>query len=392
MRLAFFRSAQTSTTPMTGLSYSTGVPVSAGSTLRAHTEAFGLVGNSGNMIHRMAMIQLLEFDRNNSAQINLLRLISKLKSPSKVATFLAERYDGLVITMSNILRLKSAEPGMPELIRELNIPIYSFGAGMQDDLAKGDKSAIDPGTLDLMQALDEKAVIFGVRGEQTLEWLKSVGIRNAEALGCPSMFVYPRKIMSLQSPKTVQRVITAGHMALKKDDNGRIQKLARGMNGVYAAYVFQGETKNFTEILDEEGVYDESTQKIDTDVMERFIKSKIGENLPFSEYYSFNEVTAWRAVSSRFDAYVGDRIHGGVAAMQAGVPSLVLHNDARVRELAEFHGIPSCSLNEFSEMGALEAVRKFLSNDALTLFKKTYEVRLQAFNAALHKASLRRVS
>ncbi|MBB3149758.1 hypothetical protein FHS21_006212 [Phyllobacterium trifolii] len=387
-RLLFFRPAQANVCPTPAISYQIGVPVSSGSTLRDHVAAFDLVGNSGNMIHRMAMVQMLRFDRQNSSQVNLFRLMKKLGSIDRVAQIINDKFDGIVITMSNFLRRKASEPGMAELLTKLDCSIYCVGAGLQDELPLGDISVLEPDLADLMRVLNQKAVLFGVRGHKTLEWLHSVGIDRATAIGCPSMFVYPRNIMSLRPPKQIENIISAGHMVLSKKPDSRSHKLMRALNGVRTAYVFQGEHKNFLEILDTPNVYNEATQTLNADVINEYISNKCAIEPPFSEYYSFNEVSAWRQACLRFDAYAGDRIHGGVAAMQAGVPALILYDDARVAELASYHSLPSCTLDEFSMLGCRAALRKYLNDETLAKMKEDYALIAQRFYRTLHDAGL----
>jgi len=388
LRLAFFRPALAHTTPIVGIPYQTGIPLSNGSTLREHLYAAALVGNNGNMIHRMAMIQMLEFDRERSSQINLFRLMNSLGGPAKAADVLNTNFDGLVITMSNILRVDATEPGMAELVRALKIPVWCVGIGLQDSLPEGDHSPLKRDIVDLMHALDEKAALFGVRGNQTLKWLKSVGIRRAQALGCPSMFAYPRNILSISAPKNFKRIITAGHLSLTKNPNSKGTKLMAGLGDTRASYVFQGEHAHFKDLLDTPHLYDEARQELDASVLSEYIEKKCGITPPFNRYYSFGESSAWRQVCAQHDVYVGERIHGGVAAMQAGVPALVLHADVRVQELTKFHGIPSCSLDEFAKNGWRAAVKKHLSVSGIDNFQARYQEVLANFEAAMAHAGL----
>ncbi|WP_332813507.1 polysaccharide pyruvyl transferase family protein [Ramlibacter sp.] len=388
MRLAFYRAAQAVHLPATPLPFQSGVPVSCGSTLRDHLAADALVGNSGNMIHRMAMIQMLRFDRARSSQIHLLRTIAQAGGPRPTAEMLNASFDGLVITMSNVLRVGATEPGIAELLRDLSIPIYCFGVGLQDDLPLGDASSLSTDILELVQVLDQKAVIFGVRGDKTRAWLESIGIRNAIALGCPSMFAYPRNVLSVRSPEQPARVITAGHMSLTSHPRSRIHRLIRGFRGMSPAYVFQGEVARYKELLDQEGLYDEATQTFSHAVMSEYLEMKLKVTVPFSRYYSFADATAWRQAYTGFDVFAGDRIHGGVAALQVGVPALILYDDARVLELASYHGIPSCSLQEFEEIGCRAALEKHLGPEAVAHFHERYLEVLEKFEAAIRGAGL----
>jgi hypothetical protein len=387
-RLAFFRQAQAITMPSNNMPFQCGVPLSNGSTIKEHLSARAIVGNTGNMIHRMAAIQTICCDRNNSSQVNLFKIIHRYGSVKKAAIILNKLFDGLVLTMSNILRKDASEPNMAELINELEIPVYCIGIGLQDNLIIGDISALKPDMIKFLKALDEKAKLFGVRGEQSLEWLKSIGIKNAQALGCPSMFAYPKNILSIETPKHTKNILSAGHISLTKNSSSRGHKLMRGFGSNKATYVFQGEIASFKNILDVYGIYDEATQTLDKHAISSYIYEKCGIKSPFNKYYSFGGATAWRQACSFYDVYIGDRIHGGVAAMQTGIPALILYDDLRVMELVSFHGIPSCSLDEFDKLGVKEVISKYLSSDAIESFKAHYAKVLTNFENSLQKSGL----
>ena len=334
------------------------------------------------------MIQMVKCDRPCSSQLNIFKMTSSLKSIDKVADLLNSNFDGLMMTMSNILRPDAEEPLIGELIRRLNIPVYCLGVGLQGSMAKGDMSVLSDSIRELLFALDERAALFGVRGEQTLEWLVSVGIKNAKAMGCPSMFAYPRNILAIQAPINLSRIMTAGHLKLAAQNSSRGHKLMRGFANFSPAYVFQGEIAQFKDLLDVQEVYDEATQTLDAAALNDIIRKKCKVTPPFSRYYSFGESSAWRQACTTYDVYVGDRIHGGVAALQVGKPALILYDDTRVQELASFRRIPSCSLDEFEKIGVKSAVSKYLSEDRIALFKTRYRRVLSNFEVECADAGL----
>lgn len=388
-RLAFYRPALAASTPESVVPFQTGVPSSNGSTLREHLEISDLVGNNGNMIHRMAMVQMLDFDRNSSAQLNIFLLIEKLQDQTAAAKLVSQHYDGFVITLSNALRENSTEFGLADFLRALTIPIWCVGLGIQDEIADGEISSLPFELLEMLQVLNEKALLFGVRGKRTEKWLRSVGLHRAKAIGCPSMFAYPRNILSIRSPYTIDKIITGGYLALNRISVNKGRKLLNGLKGIGSAgYVFQGELNQFTELMDVPHVYDEATQSLDATVISDYIEERCGLVPPFSSYYSFVDVAAWRQVCRSYDAFIGDRMHGSVAAMQVGKPALVLYSDARVKELVDFHGIPSCDLDEFSALGWRDMAAKYLSVESIKDFHAIYSESLANFELALSDSGL----
>lgn len=82
---------------------------------------------------------------------------------------------------------------------------------------------------------------------------------------------------------------------------------------------------------------------------------------------------------SRFRLFLGDRFHGAVAALQAGVPALIIRDDLSVAELTEFFGIPNLPVTDLGNIGLDELVSRQLSEESLARFKEIYRQRLAAF-------------
>jgi len=203
-RLLFFRPAQAMYRPPRSIPFSTSVPVSAGNTIAENTEVFSLIGNNGNMVHRIAMLQMLAFDRERSAQGNLIRWISQKGSVEHVAKAINKQFDGIVLTFANNLQPGITNPGMAELIERLEIDVYAFGLGLQDEYPAGARHMLTDKLLSLLEHINRKARIFAVRGYMTEAWLHSIGFDRAEALGCHSFFAYPHNVLALSAPEHLQ--------------------------------------------------------------------------------------------------------------------------------------------------------------------------------------------
>lgn len=390
MRILFFRPGASIYQPQQGIPFQVGLPPSCASSFEAHSQAFSLVGNAGNMIHRMAMIQMVECDRTRSSHVNLLKLKGAMGLDAAV-TAINDNFDAVVITLSNDLREDATDQGgLSEILDRTKIPFYCVGAGLQGDIP-ATLLSLKEDNKRLFQVINSKAALFGVRGETTRNWLHEAGLTNAVAIGCPSMFAYPRNIVALTPPRDVKRVMVAGHMteSQMRTRDGRGSVLLKGLQGYECGYVFQGESRTFLDVAKETPfAYDEATGELDEPSVSRFIERKSGIRPPFTKYYHFNEVSAWRQAAMHYDVYVGDRIHGGVASMQARIPALVLHADTRVAELTTFHGIPSCSVKDFARIGVREAVATHLSYERIGAFHVRYKTVLENFAMTVTKAGL----
>lgn len=394
MRLMFYRPASATFSSEVPLPFQVSLPVSSASNAESFGESFKLVGNPGNMVHRMAIVQTLKFDRRNSSALNVIRMLKK-SGLEKTTEAINSNYDAAIITFSNIVNPDADEPGLADIVERLDIPIYAFGVGIQVDFP-ADLTQLKPSVASLFSVLERKAKLLAVRGETTKSWLNRAGLSTPVALGCPSMFVYPRNVFSLRPPSKAERVMSAGHMGaanLKPNGNGRGRSLIAGFMGHGAApielsYVFQGEVRNYPSFKSNPFIYNEATSTLDFETVCADMQDLYGQRHPFTRFYSFNDVGAWRQASMRYDVFIGDRIHGAVAAMQAGVPALVLYDDARVKELTSYHGIPNCSVEEFAKIGYLAAIDKYLTSEAFARFRNRYVLVMKKFAETVGQAGL----
>lgn len=392
MRICFFRTGSSIYPSTNSILYQVGLPQSSSTYLSEHQKNYSLTGNRGNMVHRMGIIQSLACERSRSSQINLIRLYSHYKSLGQESAFapsIKKNFDAVVLTLSNSIRKGSSDGAMLDAIKSLDTDIIVVGLGLQRNLHNG-LSELTPAMKELLLLLNEKAKLFGVRGHHTLKWLKNNGLHNAIAIGCPSMFAYPKNIAKIRSPLNPKSFLVAGHIGktyLASQDS-RALGLMRQFSNTKSAYVFQDELETYEELMNVKGIYDEATGSVDAKVINQYIKSQSGADSPFSEYYSFNDVSAWRQMAKNYDVYIGDRIHGGVVAMQAGVPALILYADVRVAELAEYHGIPACPVNTFLRNGLAACLERYISDEAVAQFQKRYIITLKKYATKLKSVGL----
>lgn len=389
MRACFFRTAPTIYQPETALPFQVGLCQTSQTSIDAHLATFYLTGNKGNMVHRMAAIQSLQVNRNLSSQVHLPRLLTKVGA-DKFRELIGKNFDAVVITMSNALRKGPSDGLLRPVLENLpDIPLYVLGLGMQTKLASLDE--LDEDMKEVVKLLEQKAAFIGVRGHDTKRWLNENGITKAEAIGCPSMFVYPLNIAKLKAPQHPRKFMTSGYIGENFLDHreDRMRALFNAFEGKQCSYVFQMDLNKLAGLKGKDDVYNEATNELDAVEMQSAILQETGLSAPFTRYYSFNEVAAWRQCAAHHDVFIGDRIHGSVAAMQAGTPAIVLYADARVRELANYHGIPACSMKEFSEIGVDKAVSKFLNEGALLAFKLRYKDTLVKYRKTLEGSGLK---
>ncbi len=191
-----------------------GMGRSAGTRLSDALELSELVDNRGNMIHAEAPARILEFDRVRSCFISSRALIlDDHWMPEQIAAEMDKRFDLVVFSAANTIRPNFAPGSFAAVLRALRCDFVALGMGMQDALPAS-KDGMHQNLLDLLDVCNSKALLFGVRGLETERWLKAVGYGRARALGCPSLFVYPKTILRIRAsePQQLRRAVTAGYI------------------------------------------------------------------------------------------------------------------------------------------------------------------------------------
>lgn len=402
MRILFAPHQVGINTSNSGLRHKAGLPFASVSSLRdVKAELDSVSPNSGNMIHAEAAAKTFACDRSLSCFGRWPRVVGRPQAHVQEMMKRIERdFDAVVLSFANIIQTfdSATEERMQSLldsfentaiyVEQLNIPVFALGIGLQNELPP-ERSAVAPKLLRLLQAINDKGAIFGVRGETTERWLHSIGLTKAKALGCPSMFAYPRNILAIRPPAGPDGVWAAAGRLQNRGKQGERVDLLKTIGDAFAAdYVFQNDLFLLTHGHDDEAVYDDATGELNRAFILRLTRARAGFESPFRSHYFFRDPNRWRMFASMRRAYVGDRFHGGVAFMQAGKPAVILQSDARVRELTDILGIPTLPIADLTPDNVQRKVLDALSADRLAAFKTIYLKRLRAYVSACEHAGL----
>lgn len=355
-------------------------------------DSHSLTSNRGNLIHGEAPARIFNCRRRHSAFANLGTLHRIFGN--RLKEILPNHFDLIVLSAANFI---SPSRDLTRLRDALNVigdavPFMVLGAGMQGDNALAD---LHPSVQEILDIYNKRAIVFGVRGKQTEAWLHGNGFTNAQALGCPSMYVFPRSILSIDHTAAHQagpaaKILSAGYLTVKKGRHfTRGQQLAKALQGTRASYVFQDEFFGYGRLIEERGSFDDATNMGNRDQLNRLLGSAAGVPLDIENYYYFSETAAWRQVALGHDAYIGDRFHGGVAALQVGRPGIFLSHDNRVAELTDYFDLPRMTLEELISEGVGPAIRQRITEGSVAQMKTTYRLRFQRFAETLGKHGIK---
>jgi hypothetical protein len=369
-----------------GMPFSEGLPRSNSSTFSTMSRNFYLTSNKGNMLIGEGATRIFDYDRNYSCMLSVHVLYDAYKGSKEAMDMLNNNFDALVLPMANEIRPNLNHVSLLKVLEQIKIPVVVLGMGMQNEME--DLSVLEPATVELLRWIDERALVFGVRGTQTETWLKKMGFKNPTALGCPSMMLYPENILGIKAPTKKPedyRFVTAGYLQ-KKSVRGK--QLANFFAGQKCSYVFQDEIFLFKEELQGRHFFNDARGQLLQNVFEPLVNEAIGTQAPFDKYFYFDSVDAWRQCYGWHDVFIGDRFHGGVAALQVGLPTAILFKDLRVKELSEFFGVPHTSVDKACTMGIEAFMAEFMSEARIEAFLETYRTRLKNFHRHLTEAGL----
>ncbi|WP_367027402.1 polysaccharide pyruvyl transferase family protein [Methylococcus sp. ANG] len=388
-RVLFTRLPTDTRYPFEGqLPFSDSMPRPARTSLRNIETNVSLTENTGNMLIGESLGRILELDRPRSCHLNLTRLLTLGWSAERIRDEIHKHFDLVVFLMANAIRTDFDLGNLADAVSALETDFMVFGIGMQDSLAPT-LSTLPEGSQRLLHMFDKKALIFGVRGKETENWLHRVGLNRAKALGCPSLYVYPQNLLAVSPPSggSNATAIASGHLT---NPSLRSQKLISLFRDTKSHYIMQDEFLAVARACKgNEMLYNDATGRVRTELCRPIFERILGSRVPFENFWYFQNLDAWRVFCAQADFYLGDRFHGGIVAMQAGIPSLFIWNDQRARELTDFFALPNISVADLGDARAHDLVDRLLTKKAFTEFRDTYQQRLDIFVRTLGEHGIR---
>ena len=236
------------------------------------------------------------------------------------------------------------------------IPMVGLGLGAQGPIGGVDAASIPPGSWKWLRVMLERSVDgkpnVALRGEETLRVIEAQGLADGCVVtGCPSNFLNPSATLGREIARRrahpVRRIsVPAGNPFLTQ--HGLLEQSLRALvESTQGTYVCQHPIDMLRLARFEYDTIERST-------FSRF-KHYIHPELDddgflgwFRSYaHAYASVPEWMATMARHDLVIGTRIHGVMAGIQAGVPSVCLCIDARTRELCQAMAIPHADAHDF---------------------------------------------
>lgn len=301
-----------------------------------HRDVFAT--NAGNLIFSDAAHKILTTPR---AEV----FSNGIRTDPSAAGRINEEFDVFVVPLANAFRPTFERPlkRMTQLIKKLRIPVVVLGVGAQADL-KYDAARLKPMEPTVREFVTEvlnRSASIGVRGEFTEQYLKNMGFRDVEVIGCPSMFMNGETFTlekRAESLTTESRVsVNGSHSAVRSHG---LDAIIRQAHERYPHLRFVGQNLLEAQLLH----WRETSNPIGAQTSM--------PTHPSHPMYREGKVrlyvdpATWIDELRAFDFSFGSRIHGNIAALLAGVPSTVLCSDSRTLELCRYFGIPHRKISE----------------------------------------------
>ncbi|MEV0689992.1 polysaccharide pyruvyl transferase family protein [Streptomyces sp. NPDC050388] len=256
-----------------------------------------------------------------------------------------ERYDVFVVPLANAFRpsFQGALDRLSTLVEQLTIPVVVFGVGAQtgSDYDTDQLQPLNASVKRFISAVLDRSASIGVRGELTARYLTGLGFPadRIDIIGCPSMFLYGDTFPAIRATELTESSRIALNLSPNAVPVGDISGLARTAWErypdllYYAQNLVDAELLLWGDITPENGVEDPFPLQLSHPLMR---ENKV--RMPLDPATWIDELRG------RDFAY-GTRIHGNIAALLAGTPSVVLTHDSRTLELCRYFDIPHVPLD-----------------------------------------------
>ncbi|WP_377377177.1 polysaccharide pyruvyl transferase family protein [Ponticaulis profundi] len=312
--------------------------------------AEGANDNTGNFLHGFAARYIVGEHRNVDAYMDSVtdEIAEKLKSELTHIAFVAANN----IRVGDRTSLISSQKKLADAFEKLQLPIIVFGLGAQAPIGQSiSESFVAPETKRLLSVISHHAPKIAVRGEFTADLCKHLGIDNVEVIGCQSCFISRRsefRLPELMNPPRIEKTVVN---VTYPEPEIKLIKEALASNSTFIGQTerFEYEIAKIERLESVEDIPSEILSLIRPGLMRAFTSSRIDfksyHEWIKKSFHQFYSMPPWfEKFKEGYDACIGTRFHGNMAAMQAGVPSLWIVHDSRTQEFCDHLGLPQAPL------------------------------------------------
>lgn len=316
-------------------------------------------GNAGNLIYANSVYRTLMINENTEL------ICDNYSMNADDADWINENCSAYIIPLADLFRESAqGERGrIKNLVKKLNIPCIILGVGIRAKSVKEIENgfSFDDDVKDFMNAILEKSAMVGLRGELTAKYLTGLGYKEDKdfmVIGCPSMFTFGAALKRREGPIRINQdsllSVNASVVSTKENINYVLDLLENYKNSVFIPQR-QGELIT----LYTGKVYEHPCNKpmYPIDITHPlYAENRVKMFLQAKQWIDFLETR---------DLSIGCRMHGNIAAILAGTPTVIIPHDMRMRELIEYHKLPHILPKDLFKCGDLSEALSKVDFDAM---------------------------
>ncbi|WP_075577687.1 polysaccharide pyruvyl transferase family protein [Mammaliicoccus sciuri] len=331
--------------------------------------------NNGNLIYQYSVIRTI---MNEDVQV----FSDNFSTNSNKSDEINEKYDAYIIPLADAFR-KDFIPNLrnyTKLIRKLRIPVIVIGVGLKApydyDVTKG--FPFDKDVKDFMNAVLEKSNIVGLRGQLTADYLEHLGFepeKDFTVIGCPSMYTFGRNLKLKEISLTDDSLISLNASNIANDES---MNYLTSIATKYKNYYFIPQSyKEFLLNYFGFGQIENVVDKLPQNIASKFYKE--------GRVKYFLNAQTWFNYMKEASLSIGTRLHGNIVATINQTPSITIIHDARMRELSDYHGLPSITPEKLKDYDTIESLINAID---FTLVEKLQPARFDHFINFLNKNNI----
>jgi hypothetical protein len=326
--------------------------------------------NTGDMVVYDSTLKLLDF-----ADLDVLKISNP--TPADIERYNKSFAFGF-LRGSNFIHEYMNWERAPEVLERLLIPVHAIGVGAQAECKRAIE--LSDASKQVWQFISARCRTIGVRGAFTAETLGSLGIKNVDIIGCPSLFRKRDRDLTLRlkPPSEIKSVAfslrreTSKVYAMDQKEFVRRQRdvLMRLADAYDLTVTIHGEPEEKAFYEGDENQIKQATSRLRTvgwftdDTEEKL--SDIYRNRLFLN----DAVKQYDSMIATKDFAIGYRVHGVLPALANGVPAILITYDTRSEELAETFSIP---MIRDSELDGITDIRQVYSPERFLTFEKNFK-------------------
>ncbi len=300
-------------------------------------------GNTGNLMFAHSVTRMLDIPPESISWSNNVQHLNP-------------KTNRLVMPLANQLGPHVDLKKLAETLRSVEVPLVGIGLGAQGPITGPVIDSIPEGSWEWVRVLVEKAPSkapnLALRGQSTYDMLAEKGFgSNCVVTGCPSNFINPspylgREIYRRRSNGIRKIAVAAGNpfLAQFRVLEQCLVELVNSSNGIY---ICQHPIDMLRLSKGEAGAITHEYYQLYRNYIAPYLSDDQFLLWFKNNAHAFSSVPEWLATMKRYDLVIGTRIHGIMAGIQAGVPSLCLCIDSRTLELCQTMNIPHLDANNY---------------------------------------------